>query len=133
LSAAVSKQDDCEVGAGGARKACKNCSCGRAEAEAKGEKVTLTQEMLDNPQSSCGNVSTVGSPIVLRSQVRVCVLVAVQLVAHRRCLLLITLLCALQCSLGDAFRCAGCPYRGLPAFEAGKPIQLSADFLTADA
>lgn len=55
---AVSKQDDCEVGAGGARKACKNCSCGRAEAEAKGEKVQLTKEMLDNPQSSCGNVST---------------------------------------------------------------------------
>lgn len=54
---AVSKQDDCEVGAGGARKACKNCSCGRAEAEAKGEKVQLTQDMLDNPQSSCGNVS----------------------------------------------------------------------------
>lgn len=89
---AVSKQDDCEVGAGGARKACKNCSCGRAEAEAKGEKVQLTKEMLDNPQSSCGN-----------------------------------------CSLGDAFRCAGCPYRGLPAFETGKPIQLPADFLTADA
>lgn len=55
--AAVSKQDDCEVGAGGARKACKNCSCGRAEAEAKGEKVQLTKEMLENPQSSCGNVS----------------------------------------------------------------------------
>ncbi|KAF8068345.1 anamorsin-like protein [Scenedesmus sp. PABB004] len=84
--------DDCEVGAGGARKACKNCSCGRAEAEAAGQKVTLTQEMLDNPQSSCGN-----------------------------------------CSLGDAFRCAGCPYRGLPAFEAGKKIELPADFLTADA
>jgi hypothetical protein len=89
---AVSKQDDCEVGAGGARKACKNCSCGRAEAEAKGEKVQLTAEMLENPQSSCGN-----------------------------------------CSLGDAFRCAGCPYRGLPSFETGKPIQLPADFLTADA
>jgi hypothetical protein len=89
---AVSKQDDCEVGAGGARKACKNCSCGRAEAEAKGEKVQLTKEMLENPQSSCGN-----------------------------------------CTLGDAFRCAGCPYRGLPAFETGKPIQLPADFLTADA
>lgn len=85
-------QDDCEVGAGGARKACKNCTCGRAEAEAAGERVTLTQEMLDNPQSSCGN-----------------------------------------CSLGDAFRCAGCPYRGLPAFEPGKKIQLSGDFLTADA
>lgn len=54
---AVSKQDDCEVGAGGARKACKNCTCGRADAEAKGEKVQLTKEMLENPQSSCGNVS----------------------------------------------------------------------------
>lgn len=53
----VPNQDDCEVGAGGARKACKNCTCGRAEAEARGEKVTLTQDMLDNPQSSCGNVS----------------------------------------------------------------------------
>lgn len=56
----MSKQDDCEVGAGGARKACKNCSCGRAEAEAKGEKVQLTAEMLENPQSSCGNVSRPG-------------------------------------------------------------------------
>eukprot|EP00197_Chlamydomonas_leiostraca_P002831 CAMPEP_0202857484 /NCGR_PEP_ID=MMETSP1391-20130828/405_1 /ASSEMBLY_ACC=CAM_ASM_000867 /TAXON_ID=1034604 /ORGANISM="Chlamydomonas leiostraca, Strain SAG 11-49" /LENGTH=262 /DNA_ID=CAMNT_0049536289 /DNA_START=84 /DNA_END=872 /DNA_ORIENTATION=+ len=74
------------------RKACKNCSCGRAEKEAAGEKVALTQEMLDNPQSSCGN-----------------------------------------CSLGDAFRCAGCPYRGLPAFEPGKKITLGSDFLTADA
>lgn len=85
----VAKSDDCEVGAG--RKACKNCSCGRAEAEAAGEKVVLTPEMLENPVSSCGN-----------------------------------------CSLGDAFRCAGCPYKGLPAFEPGKRIELSKDFLAAD-
>lgn len=45
--------DDCDVGASG-RKACKNCTCGRAEAEAQG--VKLTKDMLDNPQSSCGNV-----------------------------------------------------------------------------
>lgn len=83
--------DDCEVGASG-RKACENCSCGRAEAEAAGQTTKLTQEMLDNPQTNCGS-----------------------------------------CSLGDAFRCAGCPYRGLPAFEVGKKIQLPADFLLADA
>ncbi|GBF96862.1 anamorsin [Raphidocelis subcapitata] len=90
-AAAAAAGDDCEVGA--ARKACKNCSCGRAEAEAAGVKVQLTDEMLQNPGvGSCGN-----------------------------------------CSLGDAFRCAGCPYRGLPSFQPGKPLTLPSDFLVADA
>lgn len=52
---AVPSADDCEVGAAG-RKACANCSCGRAEAEAAGVKVDLTQDMLDNPVSACGSV-----------------------------------------------------------------------------
>lgn len=81
--------DDCEVGAAG-RKACKNCTCGRADAE--NEPVKLTPDMLENPVSACGN-----------------------------------------CGLGDAFRCASCPYRGLPSFQPGKKIQLPSDFLTADA
>uniref|UniRef100_A0A0D9WB22 Anamorsin homolog n=1 Tax=Leersia perrieri TaxID=77586 RepID=A0A0D9WB22_9ORYZ len=44
---------DCEVGA--TRKACKNCTCGRAEAEEKVEKLNLTSEQINNPQSACGN------------------------------------------------------------------------------
>ena len=45
---------DCEVGA--TRKACKNCTCGRAEAEQKVEKLGLNDDLLNNPQSACGNV-----------------------------------------------------------------------------
>ena len=41
-------------------------------------------------------------------------------------------LSCIQCYLGDAFRCASCPYKGLPAFEAGKKVQLTQDLLAVD-
>jgi len=71
------------------KKACDNCTCGRAEGK---EPVKLTQEMIDNPVTSCGS-----------------------------------------CGLGDAYRCATCPYRGLPTFEPGKKIELPEGFLILDA
>jgi len=80
-----SKTDDC-----GGRKACDNCSCGRAEQEAAAKKGDDVPPLKQAPSSSCGN-----------------------------------------CSKGDAFRCAGCPYLGKPAFKEGEEhlvLDLADDF-----
>mmetsp|Transcript_23679 Transcript_23679/g.38955 ORF Transcript_23679/g.38955 Transcript_23679/m.38955 type:complete len:296 (+) Transcript_23679:67-954(+) len=83
----VSVAVDCGTSKTSTKKACKNCSCGRASGQAKA-KVTLSS-LQDAPPSACGN-----------------------------------------CYLGDAFRCGGCPYQGLPPFKPGEKISLN---LTADA
>jgi hypothetical protein len=48
------------------KKACKNCSCGRAELEEKELETKLTAAQISNPKSACGSVS--GQPALQRFQ-----------------------------------------------------------------
>ncbi|KAG1791415.1 cytokine-induced anti-apoptosis inhibitor 1, Fe-S biogenesis-domain-containing protein [Suillus plorans] len=98
--------DPVTVGAPRRKKACKNCSCGLAELEAeeaKSGKVVLLDS--DNAvEVEAGDM-------------------AKSLIAAAKAAPKATSSCG-SCFLGDAFRCASCPYLGLPAFNPGEKVEI---------
>jgi hypothetical protein len=89
------------------RKACKNCSCGRKEMEEAEEKAAANQSTADNKPAPPGANLTEDQ---IENPQSACG----------------------NCSLGDAFRCASCPYKGMPRFKLGEKIELSSMLLEAD-
>lgn len=89
-----------------AKKACKNCTCGLRELELIAE-----DDLPGNLKGPAGPAKTVdptklavsgnGGPSFTSS-------------------------CG-SCYLGDAFRCSSCPYLGMPAFEPGQQVKLTAN------
>jgi hypothetical protein len=114
LLLAFAVADNCGV----AKKACKNCSCGRAEIEAKQEEAGLTAAQISNPKSACGSVSNSVEVNFFSGYYALKTMFMIHFFEPS----IDGFYSSLQCGLGDAFRCAGCPYRGMPTFKLGEKV-----------
>ncbi|KAF9221909.1 DUF689-domain-containing protein [Gyrodon lividus] len=95
------------VGTPRRKKACKNCSCGLAEIEAE-EARSGNVVLLD-----ANGAVEVGPGEAEKERLN----------AAANATPKATSSCG-SCFLGDAFRCASCPYLGLPAFNPGEKVEI---------
>ncbi|KAJ3743338.1 cytokine-induced anti-apoptosis inhibitor 1, Fe-S biogenesis-domain-containing protein [Lentinula detonsa] len=91
------------------KRACKNCTCGLAELEAeelRNSNIVLLDGKVD------GNAVEVNQGEETE-----------RLIQAAKAASKATSSCG-NCFLGDAFRCASCPYLGLPAFKPGEKVEI---------
>jgi anamorsin len=96
---------ECRPKTGKRRRACKDCTCGlkeKIEAE-DAERRNKADEDLNKMQLKDDDLAEID--FTVQGKVGSCG----------------------NCALGDAFRCAGCPYIGLPAFKPGEEVRLLND------
>lgn len=90
----------CRPPTGKRRRACKDCTCGlaqRLEAEDAAKRSAADQTLAKLDANDLAEVD-----FTVQGKVGSCG----------------------NCALGDAFRCDGCPYIGLPAFKNGEVVRL---------
>ncbi|KAI0200559.1 cytokine-induced anti-apoptosis inhibitor 1, Fe-S biogenesis-domain-containing protein [Astrocystis sublimbata] len=95
---------ECIPKLGKRRRACKDCTCGLAaklEAEDKARRVKADAD-LDVLKLGADDLDDLALDFTVKGKVGSCG----------------------SCSLGDAFRCADCPYIGLPAFKPGEEVTI---------
>ncbi|KAF2117846.1 Fe-S cluster assembly protein dre2 [Lophiotrema nucula] len=102
LAAPIIQPPDCRPKAGKRRRACKDCTCGlkeKIEAE-DATKRSNADAALNTLKLDTNDLAEVD--FTVQGKVGSCG----------------------NCALGDAFRCDGCPYIGLPAFKPGEEVRL---------
>lgn len=102
------KREGCDVKR--TRKACKDCTCGLAE--------VLLDEQEGDDLEAAGFAPKAKGPVTYE-------VVDGQMKAVRKIKAKVTSSCG-NCYLGDAFRCGGCPYLGMPAFQPGEKVKINA-------
>ncbi|KAJ5615185.1 Cytokine-induced anti-apoptosis inhibitor 1 [Penicillium hordei] len=105
LTRPIMPPPECQPKTGRRRRACKDCTCGLAdklEAEDKERRANADKE-LNVMKLDTGDLAEVDFTVEGK-----------------------TGSCG-SCALGDAFRCDGCPYMGLPAFKPGQEVQILND------
>ncbi|MCJ1283869.1 electron carrier [Xylographa opegraphella] len=97
----VVQPPECRPTAGKRRRACKDCTCGLAQkiaAEDASKRSKADQSLAKLKASDLAEID-----FTVQGKVGSCG----------------------NCALGDAFRCDGCPYVGLPAFKPGEEVRLA--------
>lgn len=98
----LSTAPECQPKPGKRRRACKDCTCGLAErlAEEDATKRAEADKKLNAFKLAADDLTEVD--FTVQGKVGSCG----------------------NCALGDAFRCDGCPYIGLPPFKPGEEVRL---------
>ena len=101
---------ECAPEKGKRRKACKNCTCGLRELEE--EEIRAGNERRQRVLLDGDDLAEVDftASMSAKNAVSSCG----------------------NCYLGDAFRCSGCPYLGMPAFKPGEKVSLDNDWAKND-
>lgn len=95
---------ECQPKPGKRRRACKDCTCGLAaklEAEDEARRAKADTD-LQAMKLTTNDLNDLELDFTVKGQVGSCN----------------------SCSLGDAFRCADCPYIGLPPFKVGDQVEI---------
>ncbi|KAL7271622.1 electron carrier [Rhizina undulata] len=110
LAAPIQQPPECQPKPGKRRRACKDCTCGLRE--------QLEEE--DNSRRSAGDKALEAAKEKVKNGVKLEAgdLAEIDFTVEGK-----VSSCG-SCYLGDAFRCAGCPYIGLPAFKPGEQVRI---------
>ncbi|KAK0388657.1 hypothetical protein NLU13_4900 [Sarocladium strictum] len=102
LKRPIVQPPECQPKAGKRRRACKDCTCGLAEQLKSEDEARRAQADADLNAMKLDADDLNELDFTVQGKTGSCG----------------------NCSLGDAFRCDGCPYIGLPAFKPGEEVRL---------